>query len=412
MAIRTFAVCLALAASCALLSASASPHAPAGTGAAPAVSEPQSAFPANTAGAALYVSPNGSDSNSGGPNEPFRTIERAAKAARPGTTVLVAPGLYTGTIQTRTAGTASAAIRYQSAVKWAARLQGTGNDAVWTNHGDYVDIVGFDVSGSGRIGILNLASHTRIAGNHVHHLALIGGCTGDGGAGIDNGNYAASDGDIVDNIVHDIGTPGACNGVHGIYSSNRGGRIANNMVYRASSFGIHLWHAATRVIVANNTVFANGSATMGGGIVLGNGDSPGKPMLNHTKVVNNIVYDNPGVSIKEFCYTGHDCTGADNIFLNNLVFKNGAPMSLRRGRARNTISADPAFENYRQDGSGNYRLSAQSPARGKGADLPLAGRANTLSQMAATGSPNVGADICQVPATADVGRVAKSNPIP
>jgi hypothetical protein len=358
----------------------------------------------------LYVSPGGADSNSGSQSQPFRTIEQAAKTATPGTTVLVAPGVYTGNIQTRTAGTASAPIRYQSAVKWGARLQGTGKDAVWTNHGDHVEIVGFDVSGSGRIGILNLASYTRIAGNHVHHLALIGGCTGDGGAGIDNGNYTASQGDIVDNIVHDIGTPGSCNGVHGIYSSNRGGRIANNMVYRASSFGIHLWHAATSVIVANNTVFANGSATMGGGIVLGNGDSPGKPMLNHTKVINNIVYDNPGVSIKEFCYAGHDCTGSDNSFLNNLVFKNGAPISLRRGRARNTINADPAFEDYRPDGSGNYRLKPQSPARGKGADAALAGRADTPSNKASTASPNVGADISTVPALADVESASKNKP--
>jgi hypothetical protein len=184
------------------------------------------------------------------------------------------------------------------------------------------------------------------------------------------------------------------------------------MVYRAASFGIHLWHAATAVLVANNTVFANGSATMGGGIVLGNGDMPGKSILNHTKVINNIVYDNPGVSIKEFCYQGQDCTGADNSFANNLVFKNGGPITLRRGRARNTISADPAFEHYRPDGSGNYRLKTDSPARGKGTHFASAGGPDRRAPIAPPTPLNIGADICQVPVLADATAVspAKSGP--
>ncbi|MFL6709740.1 MAG: right-handed parallel beta-helix repeat-containing protein [Massilia sp.] len=356
----------------------------------------------------LYVSTNGIDSNPGTELMPFRTLDRAAKAAKPGATVHVAPGLYIGNVHTKEAGTSSARIRYVSAIRWQARLQGQGHDAVWTNYGDHVEIEGFDITGSGRIGILNLASHTLIAGNHVHHLALSGGCTGDGGAGIDNGNYAASNGDIVGNIVHDIGRPGICNGVHGIYSSNLGGRIVNNMVYRASSFGIHLWHAANRVTIANNTVFANGSATMGGGIVLGNGDSPGGSVLNHTKVINNIVYDNPAVSIKEFCYPGQDCTGANNNFANNLVFKNGSAISLRRGRARGTISADPAFVDYRPDGSGNYRLAPGSPAFGKGALIAV--RVAGKGQANSSGSINIGSDICRVPGAPGAGLAARTTP--
>jgi Right handed beta helix region/Protein of unknown function (DUF1565) len=318
----------------------------------------------------LFVSPNGVDSNPGTELQPFRTIDRAAKAAQAGTTVHVMPGSYRGTVQTAQSGMPKARVRFESTVRWGARLLGNGKDAVWTNQGDYVDIAGFDVSGTGRIGILNLGSHTLIEDNHVHHLGVIGGCTPNGGAGIDNGNYAGSDGDIIGNVVHDIGVPGACNGVHGIYSSNLGGHIVNNLVFRAASFGIHLWHAATRVTIANNTVFANGSANMGGGIVLGNGDSPGGAVLNHTQVINNIVYDNPAVSIKEFCYPGHDCTGRSNVFANNLVFANGAPITLRRGRPLNTIEADPQFVNYRPDGSGVYRLGPTSPALARGVRVP------------------------------------------
>lgn len=361
----------------------------------------------------LYVSTTGADSNPGTEALPFRTIERAAAAAAPGSTVYVAPGLYVGLIQTRAAGRKAARIRYVSTVKWGARLLGRGKDAVWVNHGDHADISGFDISGSGRIGILNLGSHTLIEGNHVHHLAVSGGCTADGGAGIDNGNYAGSDGDIIGNIVHDIGSPGSCNGVHGIYSSNQGGRIVNNLVYRVAAYGIHLWHAATRVTIANNTLFANGSARMGGGIVLGNGDAPGGGVLNHTKVINNIIYDNPAVSIKEFCYPGHECTGRNNLFANNLIFNNGQPISLRHGRARNTIAADPRFVEYRADGSGNYQLQPDSPAIAKGLRL-ITPKDRTAAGLAAPTGANraldLGANISQGPLSSHICPSGKSKP--
>jgi len=37
--------------------------------------------------------------------------------------------------------------------------------------------------------------------------------------------------------------------VHGIYHANRGGRILNNLVYHNRAYGIHLWHAASDVVI-------------------------------------------------------------------------------------------------------------------------------------------------------------------
>ncbi|MET0857464.1 MAG: choice-of-anchor Q domain-containing protein, partial [Telluria sp.] len=314
----------------------------------------------------VYVATTGSDLNPGSRAEPFRTVQRAASLATPGTTVHVAPGVYRENVKTTVNGTADGRIRYVSDTKWGARIIGSGTGAMWTNHGDYTDIVGFDISGSGRLGILNQASHTLVARNHVHDLAISGGCRGSGGAGIVNANYAGSDGDVIGNVVHDIGIPGACNGVQGIYSSNLRGRIYNNIVYRVSAYGIHLWHAANNVTIANNTVFSNGAVGMGGGIVIGAGDSPGGVVLNHTKVVNNIVFNNPAVAILEYCYKGEDCTGAKNIIANNLVYGNGSRISLRKGEALGTIEANPDFVDFQPDGSGNYRLKRISPAVNSG----------------------------------------------
>jgi parallel beta-helix repeat protein len=314
----------------------------------------------------LYVSTTGSDSNAGSAQKPLRTITRAASLAKASTTVHVAPGVYKENVKTTRSGTSTGHVRFVSDTKWGAKIVGSGTEAMWTNSGNYVDIANFDISGSGRLGILNLGSYTLMAGNHVHNLAVSGGCTGSGGAGIVNANYSSSDGDIIGNVVHDIGVPGKCNGVQGIYLSNLRGHIMNNIVYRASAWGIHLWHAANNVTIANNTVFQNGAGGMGGGIVIGTGDSPGGVVLDYTKVINNIVYANPAAGISEYCYSGQNCIGAHNTVANNLVYANGRAITMKVGSATGTISADPKFVGYAANGTGNYRLQSSSPAVNKG----------------------------------------------
>lgn len=315
----------------------------------------------------LYVSTTGSDTNAGSQSAPFRTIKKAAAVAKPSTTVHVAAGTYNENVTTSISGTATGRIVYVSDTNWGARIIGSGTEAMWTNNANYTDIVGFDISGSGRIGILNYASFALMSSNHVHNLTVSGGCTSNGGAGIVNANYTGSDDDIIGNVVHDIGVPGACNGVQGIFSSNLRGRIYNNIVYRASSWGIYLWHAANSTMIANNTVFANGSATMGGGIEMGSNMAAGGTPLDQTHIVNNIVYDNPGASIKQICSAGVSCIGSANTIENNLVFGNGSPVSLLAGTAVGTIVSNPLFVNYQKNGTGNYRLQSTSPAANSGA---------------------------------------------
>lgn len=314
----------------------------------------------------LYVATIGNDSNPGSQDEPLKTIQRAASLARPGTSVHVAAGTYHENVVTKAHGTPAARIRFVSDTKWGAQIVGSGTESVWTNRADYTDIVGFDISGSGRLGILNLASHTLIQGNHVHDLRVSGGCTGAGGAGIHNANYRASDSDIIGNVVHDIGVPGACIGIHGIYVTNLRSRVIDNIVYRASSWGIHLWHAADHVTIANNTVFENGSAEMGGGIVIGVGDAPGGKILTNTKVVKNIVYNNPAKGIVQFCYPGQNCIGRDNVVADNLVYGSSAAVLMKVGKAIGTIIEDPQFDDYQAKGSWAYRLKHTSPAIKKG----------------------------------------------
>jgi len=274
----------------------------------------------------FYVSPSGSDRTDGSKARPWKSLERAARSVSAGATVHVLPGLYNsdGELKTTASGTVTNRIRYVSEEKWGAKLRSTktGNSAVWWNQGNYVDIVGFDISGSGALGIYNTGSFTRIEGNHVHDIPA-SGCPANGGAGIHDGNYAASDDEVIGNTVHDIGDVRVlCMRVHGIYHANLRGNIERNVVYHNQGWGIHLWHAATDVKIVGNEVFDNSY----GGIVVGADHADfagGFGRNNHTIVRDNKVYRNGllagarGYGIEEY-----GAVGENNRFENNTVFGN------------------------------------------------------------------------------------------
>jgi hypothetical protein len=316
----------------------------------------------NLFAADLYVSSTGNNANSGASaSSPLATISRAAQLVKRGGTVYVAQGIYKENVVTSVNGTATERVRYVANGK--VQVIGSGINAMWFNKADYTDIIGFDVSGTGRLGIQNDGSFVVMSGNHVHDLKVSGGCTGAGGAGIMNADYSASDNEISGNLVHDIGIRGACNAVHGIYSANLRAKIFNNVVYNSASWGIHLWHASTNSVVANNTSYNNGLGSMGGGIVMGTGDAPGGVVFDDSTVINNIVFNNPAGSILEYCSSGEDCIGNNIKIANNLIFGNGKGITLRKGTSSGTITLDPQLVNYQL---GDYNLKSSSPAIDKG----------------------------------------------
>ncbi|RJG09483.1 right-handed parallel beta-helix repeat-containing protein, partial [Massilia cavernae] len=221
----------------------------------------------------LYVSPAGSDGNSGTRSSPFRSIARASRSARPGTTVLVAPGSYAGGFRTSANGTPAARIYYVSEVKWGATIvppARPARDMAWDNRGSFTDIAGFEVDGAAgqggaawRYGIYNGGSYAVIRDNWIHHMAQGVACTSEGGSaiGVDS-YYRGVQSEVIGNLVHDIGPPG-CHYIQGIYVSTSGA-VRNNVVYRVAQGAIHLWHDARDIVVSNNTVAASGS-----GIIVG-----------------------------------------------------------------------------------------------------------------------------------------------
>jgi len=312
----------------------------------------------------LFVAPNGSDAAAGTEAAPFLTLARAAAAAVPGTTVWVAPGTYAGGFQSTASGMPSARIAFVSTTRWGAKLVPAGGASTgvgWDSRGSDVSVVGFDIDGGAAgpwsHGIYAGGARTLIQDNHVHHIATATACNGAGGSAIGADSYFhGTDQDIVANTVHDIGSAN-CKYIQGIYMSTSG-RVVNNLVYRIGEAAIHLWHDATDVTVANNTV-----AAARFGIIVGGGDfyfrSAGN---NRTTVANNIVVGT-GLAISE-----QGKTGTANRYLNNLVFDNDVALGLRNGvRAVGTVDADPLFVAYSDtEPLPNFRLAPGSPAIGAG----------------------------------------------
>jgi parallel beta-helix repeat protein len=304
-----------------------------------------------------YVSTSGSDSNNGSACSPWLTLQHAANVASAGATVRVLPGTYTqNQLSFKNSGTSSARIRFISNQKWGAKIRSTSSYTVLHLYGSYVDIIGFDLAGdSGScVGIADSGSHNAIVANHVHNiLAPSNVCGTNGGAGINHDNYTAGDDDTIGNTVHDIGSwPTLDQRVHGIYHSNAGGHVWNNVVYRCAGFGLHFYHSPSNVTVANNTVLNN----VYGGIYV-NGAS-------NMLVSNNIVANNTKWGIVE----AYGTIGTGDRYLNNLLYNNaGGNIALQSPSTQSgTIIADPQFVNYTGGVDGDYSLKSTSPARDHG----------------------------------------------
>ena len=168
---------------------------------------------ARPARASVYVvdqaAPGAADTNAGTEESPFKTIQRAADAARPGDTVCVMAGRYDERVKVKTSGAEGQPITFQAMPRRSAIVNG------------------FDLS----------ASHIRVAGFEItaekpDTAVQLGG------------SYC----EVLDNYIHDM-MEGV--GSTGEYSAVTHNRIAYNKVYH-SEFGFIL--SGNDWMVENNEV--------------------------------------------------------------------------------------------------------------------------------------------------------------
>ena len=372
----------------------------------------------------LYVSPGGSDSNSGASRQlPLHSISAALERARPGTTIFLLPGTYYEQVVSRGAGRSDAPITIRSLggpaiidgsrLGWpAGRNQNQG--LVELRH-PFVELIELTVAKSPNTGILLAASDLKVVRCNVadsqqhgvstltdlqanypgHAGTMIGrinlednvversSLSGHGQAVsliadgfVVSGNtvrnnkregidiwLGARRGEVEGNVVHD-------NRAAGIYVDGASDvRIHRNRVFRnGSGIGISSEDVNYRtrdILVDDNVVHENGTS----GIFLWDeGGSQGHPGVQNVVVLHNTVVGNRYA----FYMAGRDNSGR---FLNNLARSRRANVLNDSRNSTFVIQGNvwlPRTTGFVAPAQGDYRLTASSPAIDEGVGLATA----------------------------------------
>jgi hypothetical protein len=196
---------------------------------------------------------------------PFKTIQHAADLVKPGDTVVVQDGVYSGDsrnlVTLNRSGTAEAPITLRSENRWGAVLDGTNVEHSCLNVGSvsHVVVEGFEMRAApwGGVWSDSGAKHVVIRHNHVHHIGNRDSTSHNGICGVYEGtkcSHHAYDA----NVFHDIGRTGPpqlLNHDHAIYNCGDLATITNNTFYRChAGTAVHMsgYETVEDVVVSNN----------------------------------------------------------------------------------------------------------------------------------------------------------------
>jgi parallel beta-helix repeat protein len=328
-----------------------------------------------------YVTLHGSDFNPGTEEKPWRTIQKAAKAAVPGSTVYVKEGVYQEKIIISVSGNSSEGyITFQSfpghkvvieGPHWKKHDRTFGDCVFYIENKNYIRIKDFEITcsrvndGSG-IRIYDSADHIQILHNKIYDIKGTSamGITvyGKGSTPIRNllikGNEIfdcepapseavalngnVKDFEITDNVIHDVNNIGIdmIGGERWLSSQVvRDGICSGNTVFNVRSSygegyaaGIYV-DGGSNIIIERNRVFACDL-----GIEVG-AENNGV-VVENIIVRNNLVYDNDkaGIALGAFSKNGgivKNCTIINNTLCkNNRVKAEGEILLLHTGSNR------------------------------------------------------------------------------
>lgn len=313
-----------------------------------------------------YVAKTGNNANAGTTTAgAWLTINRAVTAGSvvaAGDIVNVLAGTYTETVVVSRSGNATSYITITAVTPFMSSTYiiagSTLHSSAFLVAGDYVKVIGFNITGGGAVGLDLQGSFDEARRNFIHDIPAPGN-DGFGGAGIDFSNFPSTTDGIADgNIVANIGAYDAAgfnNSIQGLYASIPRITFSNNIVYGVLAYAVNTGHYATSCTIVNNTLFGNGNVDLdSGGVVITGTDAA--PTSNGHHVRNNIIYDNQGIGIHE-----EGTQGSGNLYSNNLVFGNNTNYGVLNGHSNlNNITNSPTFVTYIRAGGGNYHLSATS----------------------------------------------------
>jgi hypothetical protein len=246
----------------------------------------------------LFVSPSGSDANSGtSSSTPLATIGAATRLAlKGGDCVTVAAGTYDETLSITTSGssdTCTGYVVFRSEAQGAAKVVSTDTYQGVLVGANYVMLDGFDLSDTSTGGAVTVGSNSVVGGHVVvtHHVA------------------------VFRTTAHDSGGAGL-SAIHADYVRFEGNTVYGNAARSPyADSGIDLWEAQAfdpapgfHIIVRNNVSYQNGNwnvanASDGEGIILDSFDYADAtygttPYTQESLVENNVVWGNGGRGIE------------------------------------------------------------------------------------------------------------------
>lgn len=267
-------------------------------------------------GSTYYVSPTGSDSNSGSASSPWATLQHAADTALAGDTVIVEAGTYTTGMNIIGAegGTQEDPIRFVAnpgAVITHCATEGINANLAGINienTGGYYLIEGFDVESDGsmtRAGIRVADSNNVTLINNLVDHAYIGIFASDSNALLVQNNTCENSTDqhgiyisgcsqytILGNTIFGNNWDGLHLNISGDMP-NTGGIIENNLIYSNNLSGIDM-EGVTNSYFANNVIVGNAKH----GITLHNLDQANTPACTGNYFINNTIAGNGGFAIQ------------------------------------------------------------------------------------------------------------------
>lgn len=264
-------------------------------------------------GPVRYVSPTGSNRARGSAAAPWRTIGHAVDRIRPGSVLVVLPGLYLETVRLERSGTSRKPITIRGRRGAILRAGPGPGNRVPLEFGE----------GTHHIRVENLVvegatgpSSANIYADHgVHDIDIVGCLIRDSRRQGFFSERTTSRIRVIRSVFRDNGGSGGQNLDHNLYIEGSGHLLAGSLVTRApNGYGVQVYPSATDVVVASNTIVRNAAD----GVIVGGNE---EAIASRVRIVNNVIVGNGRHGISSY-WAGD--VGVGNVVHDNLVAGNGS----------------------------------------------------------------------------------------
>jgi len=327
--------------------------------------------------ATYYVAVNGNDGKSGSRQTPFRTLERAASAARAGDTVIVEDGTYgpgnseTGgdsdpnnhsAVKLMHSGKPDDWITFRAEHKWGATLdcELRCDNYIDLYNSSYIVIQDFVITRGFKEGIHSndAAHHITIKGNRIENIANRFSSVGVGLDGMYT-NRRCHDFIIEGNVFRNIGRTNKVALDHALYLHGTNFAVVNNLFYDIPhGWSIQVADGTENLLIANNTFAFTNADGQSGHIMLWDSQ-------NGVTIRNNIFY-----RPRNFAVTRYHSKLSSCVLDHNMIY--GADGVLEDSKdcrvSDNRVGVDPKFVNP-TNAPYDFRLQPNSPAVQAGAPV-------------------------------------------